>query len=163
MSHPKVNQTTLYLCVFVLNRLRNKRLPYSVVTSSRSQPCPWDRSESVLGSAQQCLRPTPQNPPTAPLSRDVRACRPPRHAPRCLWHRGSVRAPLPSRGRAAPRGAVYVVLMKPLFGPPIVFSTALAAPWLVCESTAAGTSAATPVGWRRRATARTPMRQEAWL
>ena len=33
--------------------------------------------------------------------------------------------------------------------------------WLVCEPTAAGTSAATPVGWRRRATARTSMRQEA--
>ena len=87
----------------VLNRLRNKGPPYSVVTSSRSQPCPWDRSESVLGSAQQCLRPTPSNPSSAPLSRDVRASGP----PRCRWHRGSGRAPLPSRGRACPAWGLY--------------------------------------------------------
>ena len=66
----------LVIGILVLNRLRNKGPPYSVVTSSRSQPCPWDHSESVLGSAQQCLRPTPQNPSTAPLSRDVRASGP---------------------------------------------------------------------------------------
>ena len=71
--------------------------------------------------------------------------------------------PSPPEGGRTPRGVVYVVLVKPLFEPPIVFSPALATPWLVCESTAAGTSAATPVGWRRRATARTSMRQEAWL
>ena len=56
----KKKAMALYLYIFVPNRLRNKGPPYSVVTSSRSEPRPCDRSESVIGSALQCLRPTPQ-------------------------------------------------------------------------------------------------------